>query len=288
MLDTDTAERLGYAAGDTITVVDAARARQRLTLVGLLDFGVSRQYSGLSVVGLPSSAVAALTGRDEFREIAVHTRDRVVPATVAAAVGPGHEVITGERWRDDLIDDAAGWLTPFRTFLLLFGLVSLFVAAFVIYNTFAVLGALRVRQTALLRCVGATRRQVFGATVLESAVIGLIGGALGTLLGIGSATPSSRCSTPRWTSGSRCGRRCSAWRRSRPASCWAGWSRWPRRSSRRSARPGPGRWPRCATSRPPRPGSGGSPYGPARPWSWAASGSPSPRSATATPTSRSA
>ena len=185
LLDTDTAERLGYAAGDTITVVDAARARQRLTLVGLLDFGVSRQYSGLSVVGLPSSAVAALTGRDEFREIAVHTRDRLEPATVAAAVGPGHEILTGERWRDDLIEDAAGWLTPFRTFLLLFGFVSLFVAAFVIYNTFAVLGALRVRQTALLRCVGATRRQVFGATVLESVVIGLFGGALGTLLGIG-------------------------------------------------------------------------------------------------------
>ena len=185
LLDTDTAERLGYATGDTITVVDAARARQRLTLVGLLDFGVSRQYSGLSVVGLPSSAVAALTGRDEFREIAVHTRDRVDPAAVAAAVGPGHEVLTGERWRDDLIEDAAGWLTPFRVFLLLFGFVSLFVAAFVIYNTFAVLGALRVRQTALLRCVGATRRQVFGATVLESAVIGLVGGALGTLLGVG-------------------------------------------------------------------------------------------------------
>jgi putative ABC transport system permease protein len=185
LLDTDTAERLGYAAGDTITVVDVGRARQRLALVGLLDFGVSRQYSGLSVVGLPSSAVATLTGRDDYREIAVHTRDRVEPATVAAAVGPGHEVLTGERWRDGLIEDAAGWLTPFRMFLLLFGFVSLFVAAFVIYNTFAVLGALRVRQTALLRCVGATRRQVFGATVLESAVIGLIGGALGTLLGVG-------------------------------------------------------------------------------------------------------
>jgi putative ABC transport system permease protein len=189
LLDTDTAERLEYAIGDTITVVDSTEDRRRLELVGLIDFGVSRQFSGLSVVGLPSAAVVDLTGREDFREIAISTRDGVDPAAVAAgvaaAVEAGQRVVTGEQWRQELLEESASWLTPFGTFLLLFGAVSLIVAAFVIYNTFAVLGALRVRQTALLRCVGATRRQVFGATLLESAVIGLVGGAVGTLLGVG-------------------------------------------------------------------------------------------------------
>ncbi|HZM81712.1 MAG TPA: FtsX-like permease family protein [Candidatus Limnocylindrales bacterium] len=189
LLDTDTAERLGYATGDTITVVDSVGERRPLVVVGLIDFGVSRQYAGQSVVGLPSGAVVSFTGRGDFREIAIRARDGVDPAAltaaVAAAVGAGQRAITGGQWRADLVEDAAGWVTPFRIFLLLFGLVSLIVAAFVIYNTFAVLGALRVRQTALLRCVGATRRQIFGATVLESAIVGLVGGALGTLLGVG-------------------------------------------------------------------------------------------------------
>ena len=186
LLDTDTAERLGYAIGDTITVVDSAGARHQLNVVGLIDFGVSGQYAGLSVVGLPPAVVASLTGHDDFREIAVRARDGAdAQAAVAKTVKPGQGVVSGEQWRQDLLADAASWLTPFRTFLLLFGLVSLIVAAFVIYNTFAVLGALRVRQTALLRCIGATRRQIFGATVLESAIVGLVGGALGTLLGVG-------------------------------------------------------------------------------------------------------
>lgn len=189
LLDTDTAERLGYGIGDTITVIDSSEDRRRLEVVGLIDFGVSRQYSGLSVVGLPAAAVVDLTGREDFREIAIRARAGVEPAAlasaVASAVEAGQPVVTGEQWRQDLLDEAASWLAPYSTLLLLFGLVSLIVAAFVIYNTFAVLGTLRVPQTALLRCIGATRRQVFVATLLESAIIGLAGGVLGVPLSVG-------------------------------------------------------------------------------------------------------
>ena len=48
------------------------------------------------------------------------------------------------------------------------------VAALVIYNTFNILVAQRTREMALLRCIGATRGQVFGSIVLESAVVGLL------------------------------------------------------------------------------------------------------------------
>ena len=68
-----------------------------------------------------------------------------------------------------------------------FGAVALLVAAFVIYNTFTILVAQRIRQVALLRCIGAGKGQVFGATVAEAALVGLIGSALGVLAGIGVA-----------------------------------------------------------------------------------------------------
>ncbi len=191
LLDTDTAERLGYAIGDTVTVVDVAGDRHRYVLVGLIDYGLSRQYSGQSVVGLTASAITSVTGVGVFDELVVHARDGVgtteLVAAVAAAVGDGRRVVTAQQRADELTEDVAGWTEAFRVLLLLFGAVSLVVAAFVIYNTFAVLSALRVRQTALLRCVGATRRQLFGATLLEACVIGLVGGVVGVLLGVGVA-----------------------------------------------------------------------------------------------------
>ena len=59
------------------------------------------------------------------------------------------------------------------------------VSALVIYNTFAILLAQRMRDLALLRCVGATRRQVFGGVVAESAVVGLVGSVAGLAAGVG-------------------------------------------------------------------------------------------------------
>jgi ABC-type transport system, involved in lipoprotein release, permease component len=191
LLDVDSADRLGYGIGDRIVVVDPAGERHRLTVVGLMDFGVDQRFSGQSVVGLPAAVVTELTGVDTYEELVIEAREGIDPDRLASAVsaklGADVQVVTGEQRRSALIAEAAGWLDGFRVFLLLFGVVSLVVAAFVIYNTFAVLAAMRIRQTALLRCVGATRGQLFRATLLEAALVGLIGGAAGILLGIGVA-----------------------------------------------------------------------------------------------------
>lgn len=72
-----------------------------------------------------------------------------------------------------------------RAGLLIFGLVAMLVSALVIYNTFAILIAQRMRETALLRCVGATRRQVFGGVVAESFAVGVAGSLLGLPAGLG-------------------------------------------------------------------------------------------------------
>ncbi len=71
-----------------------------------------------------------------------------------------------------------------RTALLVFGGIALFVGAFVIYNTFSITVAQRTRELALLRMIGATRRQVLRSVVLEAAVIGLIASLLGLLGGL--------------------------------------------------------------------------------------------------------
>src|SRR6185437_1668166 len=74
-----------------------------------------------------------------------------------------------------------------RTFLLIFAYVALVVGAFIIFNTLSITVAQRTREFALLRTLGASRRQVLRSVVLEAVVIGLIASVVGILAGIGLA-----------------------------------------------------------------------------------------------------
>ena len=88
-------------------------------------------------------------------------------------------------WPQLLAEQNAGGEGLLSTGLLIFALVSLLVAALVIYNSFRILLAQRLREVALLRCVGATRRQVLADILTESAVLGLAASVAG--LGLGTA-----------------------------------------------------------------------------------------------------
>jgi len=71
--------------------------------------------------------------------------------------------------------------------LLAFGVIALFVAAFIIFNTFSITVAQRLRELGLLRTIGASRRQVMWSVVGEALVIGLVAGLLGLAAGFGFA-----------------------------------------------------------------------------------------------------
>ena len=98
------------------------------------------------------------------------------------------EVETGEentepRRRTD-VDE---FINILRTALLIFAGVSLFVAAFLIFNTFSITVAQRTREFAMLRTLGASRRQLVTSVVLEAFVLGLFASVIGLVLGIGFA-----------------------------------------------------------------------------------------------------
>ena len=74
-----------------------------------------------------------------------------------------------------------------QTFLLIFAAIALVVGAFLIVNTFSILVAQRSRELALLRALGASRRQVSRSVLLEALVLGLLGSTIGLVLGVGLA-----------------------------------------------------------------------------------------------------
>ena len=79
------------------------------------------------------------------------------------------------------IGQALGFL---NTALLVFAFIALFVGGFTILNTFSITVGQRTRELALLRIVGASRRQVFRSVLGEAAIVGLVSSLIGLGLGV--------------------------------------------------------------------------------------------------------
>ncbi|MFW5415219.1 ABC transporter permease [Nocardiopsis sp. CNT-189] len=188
-LSTSSAETTGYGIGDTVTVLDSGGERHGFTVTGLVDFGTDAELAYRGAVAFDQATTERMTGVEGFVEIdatgAEGVPDRRVARAVEDAVGGTAEVRTGRATGELMAASAGAQAKVVGTGLLLFALVSVFVAGIVIYNTFAILFAQRRRETALLRCVGAGRGQVLRGLLLEALAIGLVSSALGVAAGIG-------------------------------------------------------------------------------------------------------
>ncbi len=105
---------------------------------------------------------------------------------IAQAV-PGLTYKTGDRVTKDTQNDVDSVLKFINYFLLAFGAIALLVGTFIIYNTFSMIVAQRLRELALLRAIGASRKQVNRSVLLEAVVVGLTGSVAGIAAGIGLA-----------------------------------------------------------------------------------------------------
>ncbi|MGH1564342.1 ABC transporter permease [Mumia sp. DW29H23] len=192
-IDATSAEKGGYEIGDTVTLVSTGdQPRVEVTLVGLAEFG-GGSMAGASLV-LFDTAYAQqlfLDGKDVYNQVSLTTADGVTQQKLAyeadKILPDGLEAVTGDAaaaQAEDLIGEILGFLT---TILLVFASIAIIVGTFLIINTFSILVAQRSRELALLRALGASRRQVSRSVLLEAFVVGLVGSTLGVLLGIGLA-----------------------------------------------------------------------------------------------------
>ncbi|MBA4607739.1 FtsX-like permease family protein [Aeromicrobium sp. Marseille-Q0843] len=178
LVSTDTAKAEGIALGDTLTV-GVGRETVDVTVVGLagsssyLDADVDITWPAMAAVGLAIPDAVAYDVRDDVAgaqealtavtESPVQTRDEYVDARIVL-MNQGADVLS--------------------YLLLLFAAIAGFVAVLVIANTFTILFAQRSRDFALLRCVGATGRQVLRSVRAEALVLALVAGATGVVAGI--------------------------------------------------------------------------------------------------------
>ncbi|MET0821937.1 MAG: FtsX-like permease family protein [Aeromicrobium sp.] len=190
-MDRRSARNAGYRIGDTVRMVTAGdQPRITARLVGYADFaGGGLAGATLVMFDTRTAQDLFLDGADAYTSIGLTAEGGVSQAELVTAVTPllpdGVEAVTGDQVTDEVktvVDTVLGYL---NTFLLVFAAIALVVGSFLIVNTFSMLVAQRTRELALLRALGASRRQVTRSVLLEACVTGLVGSSVGLGLGLG-------------------------------------------------------------------------------------------------------
>ncbi|WP_369212920.1 ABC transporter permease [Streptomyces flavofungini] len=178
--------------GDTTTLRTPDPVR--VTIVGLATFGGADGMAQSTFTGMTrADAEKYLTPRPgEAATIQVRAdpgvSERALVERLAPVLPKGVEAITGEASAAENTDNVSGqFLSLFTGFLLVFSGVALLVATFSIHNTFAIVVAQRTRENALLRALGAARRQVTASTLAEAGVVAVLASGAGLAGGIGVA-----------------------------------------------------------------------------------------------------
>ncbi|MDX6582003.1 MAG: putative transport system permease protein [Solirubrobacterales bacterium] len=191
VVDKATADDEGFEVGDQVTIAGRA-ATQTYTLSGIATLGNVDSFGGATIAVLTLPEAQRLTGKEgELDQISVAAAPGVTPehlaANLKAALPNDLDVKTGAQNVQSQQDDISTFTGFLKTALLIFAGVALFVAAFLIFNTFSITVAQRTREFAMLRTLGASRRQILASVVLEAFLIGLGAAIVGVGLGIGFA-----------------------------------------------------------------------------------------------------
>ncbi|HEY3087481.1 MAG TPA: FtsX-like permease family protein [Jatrophihabitantaceae bacterium] len=178
--------------GDTTTLLTPRPIR--VTIVGISTFGTADGFgpSTFTAMTLHAATTYLTDDPNKVTQILIKAAPGVASQQLIGELQPrlpgGVQAITGTDLANENISDInSGFLGFLRNALTGFAVIALLVAVFSIYNTFSILGAQRSRSSALLRAIGATRRQVVTVGLSEALAVGVVGSLAGWAAGIGIA-----------------------------------------------------------------------------------------------------
>lgn len=188
VMDAGTADKYHFSVGHKVRIL-LAGPPQTFTITGIAQFGTADNLAGATLAAFTLPTAQTLFG-DVGQLNAINVRvapgaDKATVGTaIASALPAGVEVVTGQTVVNEQTSSISKALSFFSIALLVFAFISLFVGAFTIFNTFTITVGQRTRELALLRIVGASRRQVFWAVLAEAAIVGLLASLIGLGLGV--------------------------------------------------------------------------------------------------------
>ncbi|MGW2871643.1 ABC transporter permease [Kitasatospora sp. NPDC001225] len=192
-LDRKTADKGGYKVGDTVRVAVNGPV-MKLKLTGTLTTNDPRVVAGGSLAAFDTATAQQLyLAPGRYAELDVRSKPGTDDAALLTAVkqavpqGDSIEAKTGRELAAEQDEMIRKGTTVLTTVLMGFAGIALFVGIFIIANTFTMLVAQRTKELALLRAVGATRRQITRSVLIEAVLVGLTAAVTGLLAGIGIA-----------------------------------------------------------------------------------------------------
>jgi putative ABC transport system permease protein len=191
VIDEASAKAGKYILGDTVKVVAQSGSRE-FTLVGIASYGDVRSPGGATFALFDSVTAAEFLAKPGFIDAILVSGDgSVSDAKLSKAIQDvlpttsKTETLTGAEITLETQDQIGSALDFFGILLSTFSFIALGVGCFVIYNVFSISAAQRQRENALLRAIGASRKQITRAMLIEATVVGLLGSVIGLVAGIG-------------------------------------------------------------------------------------------------------
>ena len=192
VIDQNSANVGHFHVGDRVTVLTHL-SPATYVISGIATWGSAASPLGATIVAFtPATAARDLGQPGKVNQINVGAVPGVSETDLAARIraaihDPTVQVVTGQQVASEGENAVHNAFSSLNTLLLIFAGIALFVGSLLIFNTFSLVLAQRTHEVALLRAVGATRRQVTMAVAGESALLGLLASALGVAAGVGLA-----------------------------------------------------------------------------------------------------
>jgi putative ABC transport system permease protein len=190
-IDAATATKYHFHVGDRVRVL-LTGPPETFTVSGIVTFGTANNLAGATIAAFDLPTAQKIFDRTgQYDAIDVLTQPGAnttqIQKAIARILPPKVEVVTGQTVANEATSSVNQALGFFSTALLVFAFISLFVGGFTIFNTFSIIVGQRTRELALLRILGASRRQVFRSVLAEASIVGLVASLIGLALGVAAA-----------------------------------------------------------------------------------------------------
>lgn len=162
------------------------KVQRTLRIVGVADINNDPNYqSDVPIYFVQRDTIQKVAGTSEPQEIRISgaNANGKTPSELKKAISAAVPQDAIVRTKDDEVFNRLAKfnrsLDLVRSGLMAFVVISLFVSAMVVTNTFAVLYTRRAQQTALVRCLGATTSQFRRSSLIEAVIVSTVAGILG-------------------------------------------------------------------------------------------------------------
>lgn len=181
VLGTGLADKLSVSMGDNVTLSTSDGVTKALKVTGLIQTGTGSVDKNRALISIKTARQLLSKNKSYATEVLANIKDYNKAKEVAAAIRPDIRYKT-EAWQE-----GNGQLESANTLrdiiAIAVSLTILIVAGFGIYNIMNMTVNEKMREIAILKAMGFDGRDIVHIFLVQSVIIGLIGGFAGLLLG---------------------------------------------------------------------------------------------------------